>query len=308
MPDISSHFGSLLTPALSEAFYIGFSDNGRRASLIPELYGKRTSNRKDEQHFGVGVLGSEGWGFQGRVHYDDSNAGFLSTFTHAEFARGFTVERKLVDDNLTDIAFDRAERLGDSAFRKREKSASSVFANAFTSTTNLDGFATLGPDAVVLCSASHPRSADDATTQSNAGTAALTKDNVSTTRILMQRFTDDRGDLTSCMPDALLVPPELEDKALEITGSVLDPTSANNAVNPQNGRFRSIIWHYLTDANNWFMIDSGRMRQALLWYERIPLEFKQEEDFDTLQARFRAYMRYSYGWRDWAWIFGQNVT
>lgn len=311
MPDVAAHWAPLLTPATSEAFYIGFSNGGRRASLIPSIYDIRGSNRKDEQHIGVGAFGSQGWNFEdsGRVQYDDRNKGYLTTFTHAEFAKGFTVQRKLIDDNLTQIVLDDARELGDSAFRKREKGAASVFNNAFTSTTNDDGFSTLGPDGVVLCSASHPLSSDDTgTVQDNTGTAALTAANVSATRVSMMDWTDDRGDLIDVMPDLLLVPPDLEDTAQTITGSVLDPASANNAVNPQNGRFRTIVWHYLTDANNWFMIDSGRMARSLLWYDRIPLEFGLESDFDTFQAKFRAYMRYSYGWREWSWVFGNAVS
>lgn len=124
----------------------------------------------------------------------------------------------------------------------------------------------------------------------------------------MQKFTDDRGDITDCMPDTILIPPDLEDTAIEIGQSPLDPVSANNAVNPQAGRFRTIVWHYLTDTNNWFMIDSGRMRESLIWYNRIPLEYGAEEDFDTLQAKFRGYARYSYGWTDPLFIYGHNVT
>lgn len=308
---VSSHWSDLLSPALSDAFYIGFAD--RPASVIPALFGMRTSSRADEQTLGVGVLGSTNWQFDGangsgRVNYDDWNSGYKTTFTHTQFAKGFYVERKLVEDNQTELAFDNARALGDSAFRKREKSGASVFNNAFTSTTNADGYSTLGADGVVLCSASHPYSADDATTQSNAGTAALTKANVSATRVSMIKFTDDRGDIMDVMPDTLLVPPDLEDTALEITKSLLDPTSANNAVNPQAGRFRTVVWHYLTDTNNWFLIDSARMKQALRWYDRVPLEFGREEDFDTFTAKFRAYMRYSYGWNDYSWVYGQNVT
>lgn len=310
MPDRAAHWAPLLTPATSEAFYIGFADGGRRTSLIPSIFDVRGSQRADEQHIGVGVFGSQGWNFEdsGRVQYDDRNKGYPKTFTHAEFAKGFMVERKLIDDNLTQIVLDDARELGDSAFRKREKGAASVFNNAFTSTTNDDGFSTLGPDSVVLCSNSHPLSTEDSSVQDNAGSSALAASAVSTTRVAMQDFTDDRGDILDVMPDLLLVPPDLEDTAATITRSVLDPASANNAVNPQNGRFRTLVWHYLTDANNWFMIDSGRMRRSLLWYDRIPLEFGLEDDFDTFQAKFRAYMRYSYGWRDWSWVYGHAVS
>lgn len=310
MPAVSSHWSELLTPQTSEAFFIGFSDEGRRQSQIPALFSVKSSGRKFEDHQAVGVLGSKGWDFEktGRVEYDDIDKGYKKTFTHVEFAKGFTVQRKLIDDNLHSEIFDTAHSLGDSAFRKREIGAASVFANAFTSTTNVDGFSTLGPDAVTLCSASHPRSQDDSTTWSNTGTTALSKDSLSSTRIAMQKFTDSSGDLMAVMPDQVIIPPDLEDTAITLGLSKLDPTSANNAVNPQAGRFSYVVWHYLTDTNNWFMVDSSRRKRSLLWYDRIPLEFGRESDFDTLQAKYRAYMRYSYGWRDASWIYGHAVS
>jgi Mu-like prophage major head subunit gpT. len=306
MPNRSSQWAELLSPQLSEAFYIGFSDDGRRSSLIPSLFGVRNSQRAFEEHLGVGVLSSQGWNFEdsGRVQYDERNKGYVARLTHKEFSKGHIVQRKLIDDNLTQIAFDDAGALGDSAFRQREKSAANVFANAFSTGTDVDGFSNVGPDAVCLCSGSHPRSADDSTTQSNAGSSVLSKDAVSTTRITMQRITDDRGDLMDVMPDQLLIPPELEDTAATITRSTLDPNSANNAVNPQNGRFSTLVWHYLTDATNWFMLDSGRVRRSILWYERIPVEYSKTFDAETQQVRGSAYMRYSRGWRDWSGIHG----
>lgn len=309
--DRASNWAELLSPQLTEAFYLGFSDDGRRQSQIPAIFGTRDSQRAFEEHLGAGVLGSDGWNFEasGRVQYDERNKGFLKRYTHSEFAKGIMVQRKLIDDNLTDIAFDDARALGDSAFRKREKGAASIFNNAFSATgVGPDGMPNAGPDGVALCSASHPRSGADSAVQSNAGTSALSATNLGTTRILHQKVTDDRGDLMDVMPDELLVPPELEDTAIVAGRSAQVPGSGNNDVNPQAGRFRTIVWHYLTDPTNWFVFDSGRRRRSLLWYERIPLEFAQDGDFDTLQNKWRGYMRYSYGWRDWAWVYGHNAA
>jgi hypothetical protein len=308
--DRAANWAELLTPQLTEAFYLGFSDDGRRASMIDQIFGTPSSQRAFEEHLGAGVLGSDGWNFEstGRVQYDDRNKGFLKRFTHVEFAKGFMVQRKLIDDNLTSIAFDSASALGDSAYRKREKGAASIFNNAFTAVGNgPDGMPNAGPDGVALCSASHPRSQSDSTVQSNAGVLPLTETNLGTTRVLHQKITDDRGDLMDLTPDEGLVPPELEDTAIKISRSGQEPGTANNAVNPQAGRFRWSTWHYLTDPTNWFLFDGGRRRRSLLWYDRIPLEFGQEGDFETLQNKFRGYMRYSYGWRDWAWVFGHNA-
>jgi len=307
----AANWAELLTPATTEAFYVGFTSDGRRSSLIPSIYRTENSQRAFEEHIGVGQFSSAGWDFEqtGRVLYDDRNKGYGKRFTHAEFAKGFVVQRKLIDDNLTAIVFDNANELGDSAFRFREKAGAQLFNGAFTDSGTDDwGFPIAGPDGVGLCSLAHPYSPVDATTQANEGTAFLTKDNVAATRRYMMAFKDDRGDKLNIMPDLLIVPPELEDEALTIVRSANDPSSANNAINPQAGRFAVVTWHYLTDSTAWFMVDSGRMKRDLIWYERIPVEFGKEQDFDTLEAKFRAYMRFSRGFRDYRWIFGQNGT
>jgi phage major head subunit gpT-like protein len=312
MPHVAANWAELLTPQLTEAFFVGFTDSGRRASLIDRIYRIVPSERAFEEHLGVGQFSSSGWNFEdsGRIQYDDRNKGYKKTFTHVEFAKGFMVQRKLMDDNLQEIPRNNAEELGDAAFRFREKAAALLFTNAFTDSGTDDyGFPIAGSDAVGLASAAHPNSpTDSAATQTNEGTLSLTKANVRTTREAHMALADDRGDILNIMPDILLVPPELEDDALEIVRSTLDPTSANNAINPQAGRFAVVVWHYLTDANAWFMIDSGRMRRDLLWYERIPVEFARDVDFETLQAKFRAYMRFSRGARDWRWLYGQNPS
>ena len=311
MPAVSNNWAELLTPQTTAAFYTGFTAGGRRESLIPSLFRIENSQRAFEEHLGIGQFGSDGWSFEstGRVQYDSINKGYLTRWTHVEFAKGFEVQRKLVDDNLFNIVFDRAQNLGDSAFRRREKSAASIFANGFTdSGTDADGFSMTGADGVGLLSTAHPHSpTNTSSVQSNEDVLPLTKDNVSNTRQLMIAFTDDRDDPLDVMPNGVLLPPELEDSWLEISRSSLDPTSANNAINPQNGRFQHFIWQYLTDATNWYMLDIPRMKQDLIWYERIPVEFGRDEDFDTFNSRFRAYMRYSRTWRDWRWIYGQQA-
>jgi phage major head subunit gpT-like protein len=311
MAHVAANWAELLTPQTTEAFFTGFTAGGRRTSMVPSIFRVETSQRAFEEHLGVGQFGSDGWNFEdsGRVQYDTRNKGYLTRFTPVEFAKGFIVERKLVDDNMFSVVFDQATELGDAAFRQREKAAANVFANSFTdSGFDKENFPIAGADAVGLCSLVHPANPTSTSdTQANEGVLTFTKDNVQATRQLMLAYKDDRGDILDVMPDRILIPPELEDAGLEIVRSVQDPTSANNAVNPNQGRFSLEIWHYLDDATNWFMIDSGRRARDLIWYNRIAVEFDREPDFDTLQTKFRAYMRYTRGWRDWRWIFGQQA-
>lgn len=312
MTQISDHWSQLIDPRMREAFFLGFSGGDRRQSMIPSLFNVQSSQTADEKVLGIGGIGSTGWNFEdlGRVAYTEPVKGFEETFAHHEFARGVTVERKLIDDNRIAGALDAAGNLGDSAFRLREKAGANVFNNAFSAATSetLDDYGTdaTGPDGVALCSDAHDTSPQDTANLVNEGVLALSKANVSTTRQLHMALTDMNGDLLNVMPDELLVPPELEDTALEIVRSQLDPTSANNAINPQAGRFTVTTWHYLTDATAWFMLDSGLRRQHLRWYDRIGLEFGREQDFDTFIGKWRAYMRFSLGFTDWRFIYGQN--
>lgn len=287
---------------MKKHFYIGYGTGGerRKTSLIDTLFNVQGSDTATEESDSVGTLSSD-WDFSaGRVKYEDIDNGFSKEYTHEEFAKGVVVERKLIDDNKTRIGFGRSRQLGDSAFRKREKDAASVFNSAFSGV--------LGPDGKTLCANDHPQSAENSSTWDNQGSLSLSESGLSTTRVAMSDFTDDQDDIMDVVGDQILYPPELEDTALKATNSDKEPDTANNAVNPQTGRYQRTCWHYLTDPNNWFMFDSSRRAEFLNWFDRISLEFGAEEDFDTLERKYRAYMRYSFGWDDAHFVFGNQVS
>jgi len=301
MPMRSSNWAELLLPTI-----YNFYDIGRqlRPELRPQIYNIQTSSRADERNVGYGGIAPDAWdnyeasGVKGRVDFDK---GYTATYEHQEYVVTFEVERKLLDDDQYGIvAGERARKLGVSATQKMEIDAASVFNNAFSSSYT-------GADGKALCSTTHPRNPNKSGNLVNAGTSALTKASVSETRQAMMSTEDDAGNILGMMPNALMVPPELEDTALEIVNSLQDPASANNAINPQAGRFTVIPWHYLSDSNNWFMMDTVWMNLSLKWYNRTPLEISVADQTAT-EAVYEAYMRYSYGWDDWRWVYGHNVS
>lgn len=297
---ISDAWAYAIDPAIREHFNLGF---GRRPQLGPVLFNVQSSDNAYEEIFGSGALGVDAWDNYenaGVPSEADFNQWYKATFTHREYPLIVGIERKLYADAQFANIFNIAEKIGDSAALKREVDASSVFNNAFTS-------AFAGPDGVELCDAAHPASAHDAsTTQSNILALALTETNLATARRTMMAFKDDKNNLLSVTPDLLIVPPELEDTALKLVRSQLEPGTANNAINPNAGRFRVLPWHYLTDSDAWFLVDSNRMRQSLRWFDREPVQIKPMVEDKTLRARWIGYMRYSYGWTDWRWVLGSN--
>lgn len=290
-----------LDPIVRFRFDLAFN---RRASLIPMLFNVQTSVRAYEQVSGVGAIGLDAWNTyeqSGTVGRADFDQGFKTTYVHQEKVIEIPIERKTIDDADFVSAFRLVERIGDSASLLRETDAASIFNNAFD-----DTFA--GGDAVGLCSTAHPNGPQKSATQSNEGTYALTRDNIATVRQAMMAFTDDNGNKMGITPNLLLVPPALEDAAIEYTQSALKPDTGNNNVNPQAGRFMVQPWHYLTDSNAWFMIDSMLMKQALDWFNRQPVSVTPKVEDKTVVANWIGYMRYKAGFSDWRWIYGNNPS
>lgn len=312
----SENWGDLLVPGLRSIFHLRL-ENREQLYKRSTLFSSDTSQRSYEEILPIGEMDSQNWDFEdsGRVQYGEFEKGFKARWTHIEFAKGFTIRRKLMDDNLYPGAeipktiTQQVTKLADNAALQREKSAAQLFIGSFTgSGVDANGFPYVGPDGVALCGA-HPLSPTNAATQSNLSTgptSALTFDNLLNAKIAMQNYTDDKGELVYVDPGDLLVPPELEDTAFRLNNSELVPGSAENDVNSQRGRWNIIVWPMLTSTTAWWIMDSNYRDESLIWFERVPLEFDSVGDFDTLQAKYRAYMRYSRYWADFRWIYGNQ--
>lgn len=108
-----------------------------------------------------------------------------------------------------------------------------------------------GGDGLALCSTAHTR-VGTTTTVGNSGTTALSATAVEATRLLGRQFTDETDNLLVAQFDTILVPPNLEQTAWEIVTSDKKLRTADNDPNFSKGKYRIIVWDYLTDTNNWF--------------------------------------------------------
>jgi phage major head subunit gpT-like protein len=301
MPLIKEGWAEALEPGIREWFALGYS---RRPSLISTLFNVLPSAKDSEYFHSFGAISPDAWlNFEksGQVSAVSYDAGYKTTFMHKEFLVELPIRRTLLEDNLYSNIIEPVQQLGDSAALRREIDAASVFNNA-SSTSYLGG------DGVPLVDGSHPNGPSKSSTQDNEGSYSLTADNVETVRQAMMAYTDDVGEMLGVMPNLLLVPPELENQAKIITQTEYSVGNANNDVNPQMGRFQYLVWHYLTDSDGWFMIDTNLMRRSLIWFDRVPLSINLKAGDTTVFATYIARMRYSYGWRDWRWIYGNNIT
>lgn len=320
----SAQFGRLLEPGLRKVFFQQYTD-------IPEQYSKvfkvQTSNKAIETDLRMGGFGLwERKDSAGMVQFQDPTGTQALQYIHEEFASGFTVERKLIDDEMYNQINKMASALGRTARATVETKAADVLNNAFV---------TNGWDGVPLVSGTHKRLDGKytsnhlgrnvnvntgVTTDGTSGTpqfgavynGALSDRNLKGALIQARKQVDDKGILIQCQPKLLVVPPELEFAARTIVqGANLSATGTGsgntNDINAIQGRLQVVVMDYLTtSATAWFVVDPSVAELNFFWRKKI--EFKNDEDFSTMQAKYRGYMRFSVGYSDYRGIVGSQGT
>lgn len=273
---------------------------GQPGDMVSQLYSIEKSNKATEYDLGIGGLGDLEE-FTGTIPYGDFSMQYRVSYSHREWVKGIKIERKLVEDDLYNVINSRPRQLAMIARRTREKHGASLFNNAF----NTSIFA--GADTLSLCNTAHTW-VGTSTTVGNSGTSALSTTALEATRLLGMNLTDETDNLMDVMYDTIIVPPSLEEQANICVKTEKQVDSANNNINWAQGRYKVLVWNRLSDTNNWFMVDSKYMKLFLKWFDRIPTEFNKDKDFDTYLAKWSVYTRYSFGFSDWRWIFGSQVS
>lgn len=269
-----------------------------------ELFDFFTSDKKYEEDvqvvgFGAAPVKAEG----SAVTYDSLQQGYIARYVHNAVALGFIVTHEEMEDNLyMQLANQRARNLAFAMHQAKEITGANVYNNAFSSSF-------LGGDGAALISASHPtQNGNQSNTLSTA--AQLSEAAIESLYINIQLTTDDRGLKIPNNPHCLVVPPQLGPDAYRIVQSVLQNDSANNAVNfiRSAGIFPDGIKvnRYLTNQHYWYIRTD--IPDGLKYFEREAIKFTQDNDFDTENAKFKAYERYSFGWTDWRGLWGTNPT
>ncbi len=294
----SENFADLLDPRFRKIFTKEWLDY---KSMLPFLFKEETSGRSQEKYSGVTGLGD--WNeFTGTINYDVHYQGYDKTLTPVEKASGFKIERKLWDDDQFSVMDDRVEDLAYSGRVTQEKDGASIFNNAFDSSYT-------GGDAKSLCNSGHTSTVSGQSTQSNTGTTAISATEIEVVRRAMIAYKTLEGNYVNAYPDTLVVATAGEEVAWEVIESAGKVDTANNNRNYHEGKYKLVVWHnYLSDGNNWFMTDSRLMKRYLIWLKRIEIEFNRDIDFNTYIKKWSGYMRYTMGFTNWTWIYGENVS
>jgi phage major head subunit gpT-like protein len=287
------NYGKLLEPGLRKIFFETYKEKAEQYSKVFNILDSKKAIETDARLGGFSLWNEKGT--LDSTEYENLTKLDTTTYKHTTYSKGFQVEKELVDDEQYSQINKAAKALARVARATIETKAASVLNNAFSTA---GGF-----DSVALVSASHVRS-DGGSATNLIGALALSEANLETAMKLAADQVDERGVKIQMMPDTLIVPRALEYTAEKIIKSVQLPGNNYNDINPMQGKFKVVVLDYLTDNDNWFLLDSTMNPLNFFWREK--LTFKNETDFDTDVAKYKGRMRFSYGFSDFRGILGAN--
>lgn len=306
-------FGLLLEPKLRKIFYDTYKEMPEQFSKI---YNVKTSKKAKETDYGLGAF--RPWVQFGNkmstvadgtnmptVSYQKIHPGLERTYVHEEFASGFMVERKFVDDEMYDIIEKLPKDLARAGRYKVELDAVTPFNEALKVTpgaTIYDGKALFAHDHPLI----ETKQADGVTTITIKGDnlvdGTLSADTLKKALLLGRKQIDEAGKLIVMNFDTIVVPPALEWLAMELTKTTGKPGTDLNDINVLKGSLNIVVWDFLTKEDACFIMDSKNHEANFFW--RVKPDFQSEKDFDSLVKKYNGYMRYSYGFSGWRGFIG----
>ncbi len=292
----TGNWQAALEPIAIKNFDVGFKELPAERDM---LFTVKKSDKLTETYIELGDTGAMDE-FTGTVGYEDVAQGFQMTITAKEYAKGMKIQKKFVRTDQLNIVESLPQKLGLAGRRRVKSDVFFGYNNAFnTSIKTLD--------ALQLCSSAH-LSNNGGASQSNRGTSAFSAVALESARLSMRKFTTNTDQRFDVDPDFILFPDDLEEAVFEAINSKGKVDTANNNVNFNMGKYKMMGSRWLDDTNNWFLIDSELMKQMAIWNTVDDMEFRQATDFDGLVAKFLAYTFYGFGFTDWRFVFGSEVS
>ena len=299
MPTTTGQFSQLLAPGLRKIFFQHLKERPPQYSAVFNMHTSARAYEEDLEIAGLGTMPAKPEG--NSITYQDPVLGGKKRYTHVSFGLGFRVTVEMYEDDLYGPMKRMTRELAKAGRNVREVRSFNVLNNAFTTEF---GFPKLGVNEALISTAhtliGGGTLANRASVDADLGVASL-----EAAILLFDNLTDENGIPIVVKPKWLIVPPALKQIAREILGSEFRPYTADNTVNAviQNDSMQDMVVNYLTDADSWYLLaDKGE--QDLNFFERASVRFQSGDDFDTGDAKFKAFQRFSVGAGEWRGIFG----
>lgn len=238
------------------------------------------------------------------VTYEDAKIGPKVMGIDKEFALGYMLTRKTVEDDQYGKANQGAKWLARAANLTKEYRSAALLDDAATGSTFK------GIDNLQLCHTAHTLINSNSTVANRPSLeVGLSYVGITALMDLYQNLKDENGDPIRMWPDTLIVGNNAGDynRALQIWNSPNEPFTANrqdNAIVRRIPKPNITVSHFKASSKSYFMIDS---KNNDAWFlVRRPIEFDDTFDFDTQAAKYMGSMRFLIwfvDWRGWTGAF-----
>lgn len=294
----------------------------KNKTILDLLYNVEKSSRYAETIMGESdfdTFQSKGEG-QGAEN-DSVEKTYDKTIEHIEFAKEFTITRKMADDAKFGMGTNmknKPRKFVRSYYKTRVKLAAEALINGTNKTMIFNKAKvdlTVG-DGLSLFNNAHPYSTTKmkGKTQSNYFYGTITsspdvfEENLSIAANMMRNFKDENGETMGYTADILIIPcnrPRLEMMAKKIIGSERTTGSNNNDINTQYGNWTLVVLDGWETADDRFMIMSSEANENLsanMFFNRVPLDIRNGIDDHTRNMYWNGYCRFGVGFTTWKHI------
>lgn len=296
MPKLTrDNFQQLLTPIHKKFIVNAYEEIPEQWSKVFEVDDAR---KKEESYVHEGAFGKWQENTEGNtINESEITEGDTATLTVKRFDNGYTVTWELTQDDLYGVMNGQgrggsAKWLGKGLRTRIESLCADVFN---------DGFSNTGYDGVSLFSNSHPL-ADSASTGDNLTTGGLTPANLKTGMTLMRNQVDEANEKIMALARQLIVGPDLEFTAREITRSTNQAFEQSNTKNVLEG-LEPIVMDYI-EGDSWFLRDPRFKNTVFLWREKPFYDSYQLPK--TVDFFMFGYSRFVEGYYDWRGLVGST--
>ena len=293
----------------------------KNKTILDVLFNVEKSNRYAETVMGESdfdTFQSKGEG-QGAEN-DSVEKTFSKTIEHVEFAKEFTITRKMADDAKFGMGADiksKPRKFVRSYYKTRVKLAAQALING-TSASMLFNKAkvdlTTG-DGKPLFYDKHEYATDKmkGKHQSNYFYGELTgadkfEEALGVMANNLRNFKDENGETMGYTADILIIPcnrPKLEMLAKKVVGSERSTGTNNNDINTQYGNWTLVVLDGWETTDDRFMVMSSEANENLLgnmFYNRVPLDITSDIDKHTRNYFWNGYCRFGVGFTTWKHI------
>ena len=283
----SGSFAELLWPGIHGLWGADYND---WPVLWSQIFNKEKTKLAFDKDQGVTGLGLAGIKEQGRgVAYSDPFQGYQKEYVQVTYAIGTSVTKEMVFHEQYNYINKLPKMIARSMRETEETIHFNQLNNGFSSSFT-------GADGLSLFNAAHLL-VNNSTYRNQPSTASdLTQASVEQAFIDIMDWTDDQGLRKMFKPLILVAPTAERFNAERILETKYAVWSADNDINPIQGKLKLVVSPYLTDTDAWFITtDCPDGLKALYAWEG---DLERDNDFNSKNLLMTGSIRFASGWTD----------